>query len=159
MKGDLLLCTWDNPSVNKILAWFIRLFTKSDYVHIAMMSDDFDTIVEAVTPRVQQTKNYWKNYAVYRVNCAEYQKDMALKFARNQVGDWYDFRALLYLGWLYLTLQRSKINDWNEENRWFCSELVCTSFREAGVVLCPEIADTNASPQDIASSLKVTKIC
>lgn len=158
MKGDLLLCTWKNSSVNPVFAWFMRLFTDSPYVHVAICVDDFDTIVEAVSPRVQQTKNYWENYDVFRVECSEYQKDMAIKFAQKQIGDWYDWEAVLYLAWLYLTFQRKKINEWNYTNKWFCSELICSSFREAGVILCPKFIDADVSPADISKSNLVKKI-
>jgi len=158
MKGDLLLCTSNNSSVNKIFGWFIRLFTKGNYAHVAMMIDDYNTIIEAVSPKVQQTLNYWEKYHIYRVDCSEYQIDMAINYARKQIGEWYDWRAVIYLAWLYITFQRSKINDWNNENRWFCSELICTSFREAGIVLVPQKADANVTPQDISESKLVTKI-
>jgi len=158
MKGDLLLCTSNNHSV-KFFGWFIALLTRSNYVHIAIVADNYGMIIEAVQPRVQQTKNYWISYDTYRVkNILEYQIDMALSYARKQIGDWYDFRALFYLAWLYITWQRNKINEWNFKNRWFCSELVCASFREADIVLCPELLDANVSPQDIANSKLVEKI-
>lgn len=156
-KGNLLLCKSNNKYVNKIFGWLIKFFTGSDYVHIVMVSDDYNTIIEATGQEVQCTQNYWVNYDTYKVKCDQYQIDMAINYARKQLGKWYDWGALFYLCWLTITFQRSKINEWNDKNRWFCSELVCASFREAGIVLCPDLANANTSPQDIADSKLVEK--
>jgi len=158
MKGDLLLCTWNSPSINKILNWFITFFIKNKYVHIAVAADDYDAIIEATPSGVHQTKNYWVNYDVYRIDdIMEYQIDTALNFARKQIGDWYDWKALIYLMWLYVTFQRNKINEWNDKNKWFCSELVASMFRKSGKTLCPNIPDSNTTPADIANSKIVHK--
>ena len=70
---------------------------------------------------VVQAINHAKRGAIIELPCRDPQAVIAA--AASQIGKPYDYTAILGLG-----LRR----DWQEEDAWFCSELVAWAFQHAG---------------------------
>lgn len=118
----LLFCTSRKP-----LAFLIRAVTWSQFSHVAII--DGDEVIEAAWPRVRRSKllDVLKTHPVYRIAHFNTPDDVAvLDAARSQIGKPYDATALI--GLLFR-------RDWQESDRWFCSELVAWAFDKAGFPL------------------------
>jgi uncharacterized protein YycO len=98
--------------------------------------------IEASWPRVRLvpedriTKSHRKN-TVIDIPCDE---EAAWSWAAAQVGKPYDLTALF--GWL-------SGRDWQEEDSWFCSELVAAAFDKAGSPLFREGTMSRVTPQHL----------
>lgn len=112
----------DNPGITSKL---IRLFTWSEWSHVAIV--DGDVIIEATggkgviaTPllQAQQDAKLWR---LEEYPCLD--ADAIIAAARSQIGKPYDRTAIL--GILFS-------RDWQEDDSWFCSELVAYSFQKGG---------------------------
>ncbi len=108
-----------------IVPKLIRLFTWSEWSHVAIV--DGDTVIEAVmgkgvieTPlaELQAESSLWK---LEEYPCLD--ADAIIAAARSQVGKPYDKTAII--GMLFN-------RDWQEDDSWFCSELVAYSFLQGG---------------------------
>ena len=78
-------------------------------------------------------------FAVYSVQVTEEQKEKIEKFLQRQLGKPYD-----WLGILGFPLRSSKLE---RKDRWFCSELVFTAFKQAGVELLKNTHPSEVSPR------------
>jgi uncharacterized protein YycO len=132
----VLLCTSNLPG-----AVFIRWLTGSQWSHCALVMGDI--AVEATWPRVrkvpvQQIMNEHTKSLMIDIPC----KDDAAAFykALSQVGKPYDLTALF--GWL-------SGRDWQEEDKWFCSELVAWAFDQAGSPLFRDGVLSRVTPQNL----------
>lgn len=135
---DLLFCT--NP--RNPLSWLIRAGSWSQWSHVAII--DGDDVIEAIaingvvrTPitvrKVQDTR--WE---VVAMPCAD--PSAVIAAAASQIGKPYDYTGVLGVG-----LHR----DWQDDGRWFCSELVAYAFEAAGFPLFRADAFRRISPQAI----------
>ena len=119
----------------------IRLGTWSDWSHVAII--DGDEVIEATAPAgvrrfpVVQAINHAKRGAIVELPCRDPQAVIAA--AASQLGKPYDYTAIAGL-WLH--------RDWQEDDAWFCSELVAWAFAEAGTPLFREHA-WRITPRDI----------
>lgn len=92
--------------------------------HVAII--DGDEVIEATAPAgvrrfpVVQAINHAKRGAIVELPCRDAQAVIAA--AASQLGKPYDYTAIVGLG-----LHR----DWQEDDAWFCSELVAWSFAQA----------------------------
>ena len=68
--------------------------------------------------------------------------DTVLEFAKTQVGKPYDWAGIFGL-----TFRR----NWEEDDKWFCSELVAWSFKQAGYPLLSENS-FRITPRDLLIS-------
>lgn len=103
----------------------IRACTWSSWSHVAII--DGDEVIEAMAPNgvrrfpVVQAIDHAKRAAIVELPCMDPQAVIAA--AASQLGKPYDYTAIVGLG-----LHR----DWQEDDAWFCSELVAWSFAQAG---------------------------
>ena len=124
----------------------IRLATWSRWSHVAAVfgSTAFEATARHGVRRasvhdvlVGATDHAWAN-----VSC---RTEPALRFLELQLGKPYDWTAILGL----LTRR-----DWQEDDSWFCSELVATAALVAGVRLIRK-PQNRVTPEDVWSSVAV----
>lgn len=103
----------------------IRACTWSSWSHVALI--DGDEVIEATAPAgvrrfpVVQAIDHAKRVQIVDLPCRDPQA--VISAADSQIGKPYDYTAVLGLG-----LHR----DWQEDDAWFCSELVAWAFAQAG---------------------------
>lgn len=116
----VLLATSNLPG-----AVLIRALTWSQWSHAALLVDDAN-VVEATWPNVRVTPladviAKHTRHIIIDLPCGN--PDEAIRAALSQVGRSYDLTALFGI-----LIHR----DWQEDDRWFCSELVAWAFDQAG---------------------------
>jgi uncharacterized protein YycO len=123
---------------NTLLSWLIRLLTWSEWSHVALVMDG--QVVEAVWPRVRQVpmEVAQRGYVVAEVEIPCHDPATAWAWVVAQEGKPYDWSALP--GFL---LHR----NWENENRWFCSELAAKAFQEGGTPLFRSDCVSRVTPQ------------
>ena len=133
----VLLCTSKLPG-----AAIIRWLTGSRWSHCALVNS-MGYAVEAKWPRVRLTHmdsiaNSHTKSVVIDIPCSD--ETAAWAWATAQVGKPYDLTALV--GWL-------SGRDWQEEDSWFCSELVAQAFAQAGSPLFRDGTLSRVTPQNL----------
>ena len=118
------------------------------YTHIAYCLDLSDpnnpVVVEAWWNGVRQGKfsevhTIGTVFAVYSIQVTEEQKESIEEFLQRQLGKSYD-----WFGILGFPLRNLKLES---KDRWFCSELVFTAFKQAGVELLKNTHPSEVSPR------------
>jgi uncharacterized protein YycO len=132
----VLLCTSKLPG-----AAIIRWLTGSRWSHCALVKENF--AIEATWPRVryvpvQRIIDQHTDHIFIDIPCAD--DAMAFAAALSQVGKPYDLTALF--GWLWG-------HDWQETDKWFCSELVAWAFDQAGSPLFRDGTLSRVTPQNL----------
>lgn len=130
----VLFCTSKLPG-----AVLIRAVTWSQWSHVALV--DGDEVIEATWPTVRvaplaEVIAAHSAHVIVDLPC--HSPDEVIKAARSQVGKPYDLTALFGL-----LMHR----DWQEEDRWFCSELVAWAFSQGGSPLFRADALHRITPQ------------
>ena len=110
----------------------IRWFTRGEYSHATLLFDS-DYAIEAVYPRVRAVyfKSVYKDltkYKVFEVVTTDEQHKAILAYSAAQINKPYD-----WVGDLHFVTRQDYANQ--PDNKWFCSELVFESFKQAGVEL------------------------
>jgi len=132
----ILFCT-----SNRIGSSIIRKITWSEWSHCALVDGDY--VIEAVYPKVRVSllKEVIRKYSKYTIaNLPCFQETPIINAALTQIGKPYDWTALLGILWK---------RDWQEEDSWFCSELVAWAFSEGGSPLFRKEAMHRVTPQDL----------
>lgn len=132
----VLFCTSKLPG-----AALIRAITWSDWSHVALI--DGEDAIEATWPavRVAPLSEIIAKHSAYCIVDMPCQDPSAvLAAARSQLGKPYDLTALFGL------LVR---RDWQEPDRWFCSELVAWAFAQGGSPLFRPEALYRVTPQHL----------
>lgn len=117
---SLLFSTSSHP-----MSALIRACTWSSWSHVALI--DGDEVIEATAPDgVRRYPVLWamehaKRAAIVDLPCCDPQAVIAA--AASQIGKPYDYGAVVGIG-----LHR----DWQEDDSWFCSELIAWAFAQAG---------------------------
>lgn len=132
----VLFCTSNLPG-----AVLIRSVTWSKYSHVALV--DGDDVIEAVWHSVRvaplaEVIAAHSAHVIVDLPCRS--PDEVIKAARSQVGKPYDISALFGL-----LMHR----DWQDEDRWFCSELVAWAFSQGGSPLFRREAMHRITPQHL----------
>ena len=132
----VLFCTSQLPG-----AVMIRAVTWSDWSHVALV--DGDEAIEATWPAVCVTPladviAKHSAHVIIDLPCRSSVEIIAA--ARSQVGKGYDLTALFGL------LAR---RDWQEPDKWFCSELVAWAFSQGGSPLFRPEAMHRITPQHL----------
>jgi len=120
----------------------IRVATWSRWSHVALV--DGDRVIEAYPQRgvqiidTDEVARRSREYALVDLPCRE--PEAVLSSAASQSGKPYDYTAIVGLG-----LHR----DWQEDDAWFCSELVAWAFAQAGEPLFRDEAIRRVTPQHL----------
>lgn len=134
---QLLFTTTQQP-----LSWLIRAGTWSAWSHVALV--DGDQVIESVMGRgVRRVPLYAAIRRASRhalVSLPARNPALIVAAAAEQLGKPYDYTAILGLG-----VRR----DWQQENAWFCSELVAWSFQQAGEPLFRAECLRRVTPQHL----------
>jgi uncharacterized protein YycO len=139
----LLFCTSRLPA-----AALIRAVTWSDWSHVALV--DGEVVIEATLAGVR-VSSLWEviaahsAHAIVDLPCQSPVEIIAA--ARSQVGKPYDLTALIGL-----LMHR----DWQEEDSWFCSELVAWAFAQGGSPLFRAEVMRRVTPQHLWMLAPVT---
>lgn len=132
----VIFCTSRLPG-----AVIIRAVTWSEWSHVALV--DGDEVIEATWPAVCVTplaEVIAKHSAHIIVDLPCRSSAEIIQAARSQVGKGYDLTALFGL------LAR---RDWQEPDKWFCSELVAWAFSQGGSPLFRPEAMHRITPQHL----------
>lgn len=103
----------------------IRLCTWSEWSHVGLV--DGDTVIEAtalhgvVRSPLPAAIGRAARWEFVDLPCTD--PDAILSAAASQIGKPYDFGAVVGIGFR---------RNWQQDDRWFCSELVAWSFDRAG---------------------------
>jgi len=144
-KGDIILVKG-----NSIISKMISSFTKSEITHVACATGLDDMIIESDIGGVQYQllNDKYQNidYLVYRYNGNNKIPDKAVDFMESKLNKGYDYLGLFGIA-AYL-LHIKKKNNWDNKNKYWCSELVADGYLFAGADL-PVNKDTwKVSPGD-----------
>ena len=124
------------------LSAVIRATTWSRWSHVALV--DGNTVIEAAAPggvakrTLADAIQHARDYELVQLPCRNPIK--VLQAASSQIGKRYDYSAIVGL-WLH--------RDWQDERRWFCSELIAWAFQEAGEPLFRPDAARRITPQHL----------
>lgn len=128
---------------DKVLSKAIRAVTWSEYSHVGIIDHHRGTVIDSrLTHHGVSEYPAAKLYSEYpRISIRTFHgvPDSAIDLARSQVGKGYDWTALLG-GLIH--------RDWQEEDKWFCSELVAWACLKAGAALINKEA-SRVTPQDL----------
>ena len=132
----VLLC-----SSNKLGSRIIRAVTWSRWSHAAII--DGDEVIEAVWPRVRVSPLADALVSHPRwviIDIPVVDEALAIAAARSQVGKPYDLLGVLGLG-----LKR----NWQEDDSWWCSELVSWTAKQGGTDLFRSEALHRITPEHL----------
>ena len=130
----------------------ISLVTRSPYYHVAIFDQQTFTIEarqRGVVRRDLRTKEGGHSWTV--IPAPQGRGEPALAWARSQIGDNFDRFDFLVIfidrvfGWLKI--------HYEPFGKYSCGDFVARAFREAGVVLFPEMQDADVEPADFARLL------
>ncbi|MCP1375404.1 YiiX/YebB-like N1pC/P60 family cysteine hydrolase [Dyella lutea] len=135
---NLLFCTnRSNP-----LSWMIRAGSWSRWSHVALVDGDY--VIEAVaihgvvrTPLAKRQAQD-PSWCMSALPCRDPAAIIAA--AHTQLGKPYDYTGVLGIG-----LHR----EWQQDDSWFCSELVAWSFAQGGDPLFRTASVRRVTPEDI----------
>jgi uncharacterized protein YycO len=128
---------------NLIGSKIIRLLTWSSWSHVALLYGD-DKVVEATYPKVRETSldEFLKGKTLTLcVDLPCSNPEAVITAARSQLGKRYDTLAVLAFLWHF--------RDWEDDSKWFCSELVAYALREGGLPLFREGVLQRITPQHL----------
>lgn len=138
MSGiQLLFSTTHHP-----FSGLIRAATWSRWSHVALVAGPH--VIEAVA--LEGVRQVSKAYAIERasayslVDLPARNPQAIIDAARGQIGKPYDWTAIVGLG-----LRR----DWQEDDSWFCSELVAWAADQAGEAWFRQEALRRVTPEHI----------
>ncbi len=120
----------------------IRAVTWSCWSHVALV--DGDTVIEATAAHgvrrtlLMDALSHARDFAFADIACAD--PAAAIAAAASQIGKPYDYSALLGL---YLH------RDWQQDDAWFCSELVAWAFEKTQQPLLRSEVVRRVSPQHL----------
>jgi uncharacterized protein YycO len=128
----LVLCTHSGFG-----AWFLRTVMWSKYSHAAILDGNTVTDTTFCQGGVKQhhAKDFFEHYKTFELREIEVDETIARLWLADQVGKGYDWTALLSF-----VVQR----NWQEPDKWFCSEL------------CEAMIDKFGKPRFRASASRVT---
>jgi uncharacterized protein YycO len=122
----------------------IRRMTWSEYSHVDIVMPNGDLLGARANGGVQIRKPGYGKFTKVHHEVAVDAPDSVYEFAKSQVGKPYDWKAILNFG-----LER----NWQEDDSWFCSELVAWTFMKAGhPLLDPDVQLYRISPRDLLLS-------
>lgn len=119
---------------------FLRWHTRSEYSHCEVLFNDCIIGARAAGVKKYPVDSVSEKHEVAIVECSEEQAYRFREFLESKVGDKYDWRA--YLGFVF---NKSTSQD---QNKWFCSELMLEAFNYAGIKLFDRLSSWKCMPRD-----------
>ena len=116
----LVLCT--KPGLSSA---FLRLVMWSKWSHSAILDEGMvvDSTLWQGGVKAHTSKDFFTHYPTYELRDIEVDEEDALIWLGLQLGKKYDWTALLSF-----VVQR----DWQEDDKWFCSELTESMISKFG---------------------------
>ncbi|MDD5150667.1 MAG: hypothetical protein PHC28_09310 [Flavobacterium sp.] len=133
---------------NSFQSWIIRLLTNSKYSHCGIVDCMTNTIIDSELKNNGVSEYPFRNIIIENIGYEEIDIPCApnsiVELVRTQVGKPYDILAII--GYPFN-------RNWEDDNKWFCSELIAWSFKEVG---CPLIHKKSyrVTPGQLYNSLK-----
>ncbi len=129
---------------NRIATYIISWFTWSHFAHVELLFSDDVCISSVGTKGVlrrskQDVLANVSDYIIKEVETTPEQEAIIREFAERQVGKPYDWGAIFSLPFR---------GHWDEDDKWFCSELCAAAFLEAGLCLINE-DQSRITPRDL----------
>ena len=127
----------------------ITLVTRSPYYHVAIFERDTFSVEARQRGVVRRDLRSTEGGHTWTVIPAPHAAGRpALDWARSQIGDKFDRLDFLVI-LLDRVVARLKIH-YEPFGKYSCAQFVARAFREAGVVLFPELQDADVEPADFA---------
>jgi len=132
---------------NSLISKMIRWQTNGNYSHAAIQLPN-GRIIEAwhkpAKVRLRGPLQDWTNVEAFDVEgMTEEQWDKAIAWAEKQIGKKYDFGGVFR----FVTRWRKQ-----QDEKWFCSELVYQAVLEAGMPLLARVSSSQVSPTVLSFS-------
>lgn len=131
-------------------SYIIRLVTWSNYSHVEILlpdmnlKDDFlfsSTAKDGVGyTRLSERLHKSSKAVIMEIDSDNFNFPLLLKFIESNMWKKYDWLGVIGIG-----LKR----DWQSNNRWFCSEIVASALKYAGVQLFDSGFYGRITPQDL----------
>ena len=173
--GDIVLF---RLNIRHPLAWLrpwallIAWFQGSPVTHTALVADPkWGVLIEAYYPRVRKAlfeDTIWEkcyDWDIVRpAGSTEKQRNLAVKYALKLIGRKYDTRSLWDLAkWLLVekifgVFVRNRVTIGEDNDRFFCQELVTQCYERAGFPLAEKMGFTDAAavlPADVDLNRKL----
>lgn len=132
-----------------LLSALIRWQSRSPYSHAALLMPN-GLIIESwpgAGVRIRELED-WRNVHVFTVpSMTAEQWEQAFTFAGHEVGSGYDWWGIIR----FISRRNMPMND-----RWFCSELVFSALKSAGVLLLARVDPWAVSPSMLSLSPLLT---
>lgn len=120
----------------------IRAFTWSRWSHCAII--DGDDVIESKIPQGvirRPLREFIKNCSEYKIVTFQVEsRDAVIKAANSQLGKPYDYFAVI--GMVFR-------RDWQDKNRWFCSEFVVYALSEGGYTVFRKERLSRVTPEHL----------
>lgn len=128
---------------NDIVSNLIRLFTWSEYSHVGFVLPGgnliLDTMFSTGGVEIRSMAELKAQATDVFIITYPHLSEKALDIARTQVGKPYDWTAICGIPFR---------RNWQEDDSWFCSELVAWSCEQAGTPMVNQKA-WRVTPQDL----------
>lgn len=135
------MITLQFSTTHGFVSWFVRKFTWSDFSHVDAVMDDgklFGAQWDGVKAREWNYQKFSKT-ARFTIKVTPEQEAKFWEFLALQKGKKYDKSAIF--GFLVH-------RDWQEDDSWFCSELIAAALAYAGVLILTAAA-SRITPRDL----------
>lgn len=134
---------------NDFFGWLIRLGTFSKYNHVAIEINGWvyealslDGVVKKSAEHYNWN-NRWVKHEVFQLNEGLDERLIAL-FLEGQLGKKYDWGGVFALPFR---------QGWQNDDKWFCSELVAEALREGGMSYA--LTPSRVTPRDLYARIKL----
>ena len=140
-----------------IFSKLVRFITWSHYSHVDMIVGGDHIIGASVLHGVEEVSLAYRKSVSHRwvigevPTIAAEDDDNIYRALKSQVGKPYDWFGIL--GFLFH-------RDWQNEDRWFCSELIAWAFDKVGTrILADSVRKSRVSPEHLLMSpmIKITE--
>jgi len=143
-----IIFTKDNSFQSRL----IRLFTRSKFSHCGIVDCTTNTIIDSDLSRNGVTEYPFKNIILESTLYEEFDLPFApntiIELVRTQIGKPYDIFAVILLPFR---------KSWEDDSKWFCSELIAWAFKEVGCNILQE-KHYRVTPGDLYIALKKYKL-